>query len=73
MLLVIDTNVLLSGLLWRGSPHALLDRVRLGVADWAASQALLEELNDVVTRPKFFAALHRPHAGTDPDRTAYPR
>ena len=26
---VIDTNVLVSGLLWHGAPHALLDEVRL--------------------------------------------
>jgi len=30
VLLVIDTNVLLSGLLWRGPPHALLVKARDG-------------------------------------------
>ena len=27
---VFDTNVLLSGLLWHGQPHALLEQVRTG-------------------------------------------
>ena len=29
---VIDTNVLLSGLLWRGTPHALIQQIRTGAA-----------------------------------------
>jgi len=44
VLLVIDTNVLLSGLLWHGPPHALLDKVRDGVADLVLSPALIAEL-----------------------------
>ena len=59
MLLVIDTNVLLSGLLWRGPPHALLNKVRDGAANLAVSPALLDELADVITRPKFTAILAR--------------
>ena len=27
---VIDTNVLLSGLMWHGKPHALIEQVRAG-------------------------------------------
>lgn len=59
MLLVIDTNVLLSGLLWRGPPHALVGKVRDGAADLALSPVLIEELADVLARPKFAAILAR--------------
>jgi predicted nucleic acid-binding protein len=38
---VLDTNVVLSGLLWRGTPHVLLDRVREGTLTFISSPALL--------------------------------
>lgn len=66
MLLVIDTNVLLSGMLWRGSPHALMGKVRDGAADLVLSPALIEELADVLARPKFAAILA--HTSRTPER-----
>jgi putative PIN family toxin of toxin-antitoxin system len=54
---VIDTNVLLSGLLWRGAPHELLEQVRNGKLTLISSPALLSELADVISRPKFDAIL----------------
>lgn len=56
---VIDTNVLLSGLLWRGVPHELLEQVRNGKLTFISSPALLSELADVISRPKFDAILVR--------------
>lgn len=56
---VIDTNVLLSGLLWRGQPHALLEHVRIGTLVMVSSPALLAELTDVIGRAKFDAILVR--------------
>jgi putative PIN family toxin of toxin-antitoxin system len=50
---VIDTNVLLSGLLWRGVPHVLLEQVRNGKIQLISSPALLSELAEVINRPKF--------------------
>jgi putative PIN family toxin of toxin-antitoxin system len=50
---VIDTNVLLSALLWSGPPHALLDQVRNGAVTLVSSPALLAELTTVIARPKF--------------------
>ena len=41
---VIDTNVLLSGLLWRGAPHALIKHVQAGALAMVSSPALLAEL-----------------------------
>jgi putative PIN family toxin of toxin-antitoxin system len=64
---VADTNVLLSGLFWRGRPHALLEQVRAGTLTLISSPALLAELAEVMNRPKFQAILVR--SNTDPDQT----
>jgi len=56
---VIDTNVLLSGLLWHGAPHALLTQVRDGALGLVSSPALLAELEEVIGRVKFDAILVR--------------
>jgi putative PIN family toxin of toxin-antitoxin system len=54
---VIDTNVLLSGLIWHGAPHALT---------LVSSPALLAELTEVIARTKFRTALSR--SNTDPEQ-----
>lgn len=55
MRIVLDTNVVLSALLWQGSPHHLLAALREQPATRLySSTALLEELADVLARP--FAA-----------------
>jgi uncharacterized protein len=56
---VIDTNVLMAGLLWRGPPHALLEHVRAGTVSLVSSPALLAELADVIGRSKFDVILKR--------------
>jgi len=49
--LVLDTNVVLSGLLWRGTPYHLLEAIRQQPSlKIYSSAALLEELADVLTR-----------------------
>ncbi len=59
---VIDTNVLLSGLLWHGTPHALIECVRRGTLTLVSSPVLLAELADVVGRTKFDVILARANA-----------
>lgn len=56
---VIDTNVLLSGLLWHGAPHVLLEHVRAGTFGLVSSPAILAELEIVIARPKFDVILAR--------------
>ena len=63
---VIDTNVLLSGLLWRGAPHRLIEAVRVGALAFITSPALLAELGEVIHRPKFQTILAR--SRTDPEQ-----
>jgi putative PIN family toxin of toxin-antitoxin system len=52
--LVLDTNVVISALLWRGTPYRLLEAIRRhdGLQLYSSS-ALLEELTDVANRPAF--------------------
>jgi uncharacterized protein len=64
---VIDTNVLLAGLLWHGKPHALLELVRDGTLTLISSPALLAELAEVIERPKFDAILTR--SNTSPEHS----
>ncbi|HWL94170.1 MAG TPA: putative toxin-antitoxin system toxin component, PIN family [Phycisphaerae bacterium] len=52
MRLVLDTNILVSALLWKGPPHALLQYGRVGRATLFTSADLLAELDEVLARPK---------------------
>lgn len=55
MRLLLDTNVVVSALLWRGTPYRLLAEIReRGDVQLVASMALLDEFADVLARP--FAA-----------------
>jgi len=50
--IVLDTNVVLSALLWRGTPHHLLAAIgQRSSIQLYSSSALLEELADVLARP----------------------
>lgn len=52
MRIVLDTNVVVSALLWRGTPHRLLRVVgRRNDVKLVSSFRLLQELADVLTRP----------------------
>ena len=64
---VLDTNVLLSGLLWHGEPHTLIERVREGTLILVSSPALLTELAEVIARPQFATILAR--SNTSPERS----
>jgi uncharacterized protein len=65
--IVLDTNVVVSALLWRGPPHRLLRAVRdHDEARLYSSPALIEELADVLSRPmaaqRFTVIGMAPHA-----------
>ena len=58
--IVIDTNIVLSGLLWRGPPYLLLAQVGQSPGmQLFSSQALLDELADVLTRASPTKRLHQ--------------
>jgi len=48
--ILFDTNVLISGILFRGLPRTLLERAVRGELELVTSPALLDELEDVLTR-----------------------
>ena len=59
MRIVVDTNVLIAGLLWRGPPSGVWNHVLTERAELFISQALFDEFADVIGRPKFAAILER--------------
>ncbi len=50
---VLDTNVLVSAVLFGGPPRQILEGAIAGTFDCFLSLALLDELRDVLQRPKF--------------------
>ena len=57
MRVVADTNIVISGLLWRGNPRRVLDSARDGIIELFTSSTLLDELEDVLHREAFGARL----------------
>jgi putative PIN family toxin of toxin-antitoxin system len=57
MRVVADTNILVSGLLWRGNPRLVLEAARDGLISLHTSGVLLDELEDVLIREKFAVRL----------------
>ena len=53
MRLVLDTNVVVSGLLWDGAPRRLLQLAREKRVDPVTSAPLLAELTNILDRRKF--------------------
>jgi len=53
MRLVLDTNIVASGLFWGGNPTALLDAAQLGEIELFTSRPLLAELSNILVRHKF--------------------
>lgn len=51
--IVPDTNVYVSALLWTGIPHRLLRLAEEGELTLVTSPAIMEELREVLRRPKF--------------------
>jgi uncharacterized protein len=49
---VVDTNVLVSGLLWPGNPSRLLDAILDNRLEFCTTEELLAELRDVLHRPR---------------------
>jgi hypothetical protein len=55
--LVLDTNIIVSGLIWGGVPRQLLELGRDGQASFFTSSVLLDELSEVLEREKFVVLL----------------
>lgn len=57
MRIVIDTNLLVSGVISAGLPRQLVDAAKAGEFELCTSEGLLAELLDVIARSKFAARL----------------
>jgi putative PIN family toxin of toxin-antitoxin system len=57
MRLVLDTNVVASGLLWDGRPAQLIDAAQTGDVELFTSRVLLAELTRILRRAKFARAI----------------
>lgn len=55
--LVLDTNVVVSGLLWSGPPRRLLEAAMAGEVQLFSSAVLLDELAHTLDHPKFAARM----------------
>lgn len=65
MRLVLDTNTVVSALLWRGIPHDLINAARAHPVVLFTSPILLAELEDVLTRKKLAVAVAASGIGPD--------
>lgn len=54
---VLDANVLISGLLWTGIPHRLIRAAEEGDLIPVVSPTMLQEVRDALGRPKFAARI----------------
>lgn len=57
MRLVLDTNVVVSGLLWDGRPAQLVDAAQTAGLELVTSRVLLAELTRILRRAKFAKAI----------------
>ena len=53
MRLVLDTNIVISGLLWNGPPRTLLDAASSGTVDIYTTAVLAMELREALAYAKF--------------------
>jgi putative PIN family toxin of toxin-antitoxin system len=53
MLVVVDTCVLISAVLWTGLPHRLIELAEAGDITICVSGEILQEFREVLSRPKF--------------------
>lgn len=65
MRLVLDTNVVVSGLLWHGAPAELLDTAKRDETELCTSRILLAELTRILQRPRFAQAIVASGLGLD--------
>jgi putative PIN family toxin of toxin-antitoxin system len=64
--IVLDTNALISGLLWSGPPHDIIGLIEAHTyITLCTSPALIAEFRDVINRPKFRARLTAIHHTVD--------
>lgn len=62
---VLDTNVFISALLWKGIPHQLLKLIESGSLQCYATIEMLNEIEEVLRRQKFAARINELETSLD--------
>ena len=65
MRIVLDTNVVVSALIWGGTPYKLIEAAARGDVDLCTSPALLAELGGVLNREHLARRLERQRASVE--------
>ena len=55
MKIVLDANIFISAFFWRGNPRIVLERAIKKEDELFISREILDEIKDVISRPKFHA------------------
>ena len=55
MKIVLDANIFISSFFWGGNPRLILKRVIAGIDILFITKEILDEIEDVIGRPKFHA------------------
>jgi len=56
MKIVLDANIFISSFFWRGNPRLIIERIIAGMDILYITKEILDEIEDVVSRPKFHAS-----------------
>lgn len=71
MRLVIDTNLWISGLLWRGLPWQLLKLAEAGLVELCMTPPMVSELAEVLAYPKLASRLEQFDVTAEDLRNSY--
>ena len=55
MKIVLDANIFISSFFWGGNPQKVVERIIAGMDELFITKKILDEIDDVVRRPKFHA------------------
>ena len=55
MKLVLDANIFISSFFWGGNPKIVIERIISGIDELFITKEILDEIEDVIRRPKFHA------------------
>ncbi len=65
MRVVVDTNVMISAVLWLGTPHRIIELAERNRLVICMTQAMLDELREVLSRQKFKSHLEMRRTSTE--------
>ena len=57
MKIVVDANIFVSSYFWGGKPRKIFERIITGLDELYITQEILDEVKDVISRPKFHASM----------------